>query len=131
MRRRARNRQRRTENHIDSPPPPTAIVTQINGSAGEVNRTVGGNALIEGSVVSGAVVNPLTADGSITAVAAVDTRHVKDSVFTSTIRWQGTDSNGNIQQTHAHARDPRRGSCGTERLPSHFSIRLRRAPSVH
>ena len=64
-----------------------------------MNRTVGGNALIEGSVVSGAVVNPLTAGGKVTLQAAIDTRHVEDSVFTSTIRWQSTDSKGNIQQT--------------------------------
>ena len=87
----------RTETHIDSTR--TAVLTQINGGAGEVNRTVGGNALVEGSVVSGAVVNPLTAGGSITAVAAVDSHHVENSLFTSTIRWQGTDSSGHITQT--------------------------------
>ena len=87
----------RTETHIDSTR--TAVLTTINGGAGEVNRTVGGNALIEGSVVSGAVVNPLTAGGTVTLQAAVDTRHVEDSVFTSTIRWQSTKSTGSIEQT--------------------------------
>ncbi|PKO26840.1 MAG: hypothetical protein CVU36_22545 [Betaproteobacteria bacterium HGW-Betaproteobacteria-9] len=43
--------------------------------------------------------NPLTAGGTVTAVAAVDTRHVEDSRFSSTIRWQSTKSTGQIEQT--------------------------------
>ena len=87
----------RTENHIDATR--TAVVTHIDAGAGTVSRNAGGNVLIEGSVVSGAVVNPVTAGGHITAVAAVDTHHVEDSISTSTIRWQHTDSSGSIQQT--------------------------------
>jgi hypothetical protein len=71
----------------------------INAGSGTVNRNVGGDALIEGTVIRGGQVNPLTAGGTVTAVAAVDTRHVEDSVFSSTIRWQSTKSNGSIEQT--------------------------------
>ena len=63
---------------------------------------MGGNALIEGTVVSvdpGGVINPLTAGGSVTLQAAIDTRHVEDSVFTSSAIWQSTDSKGSITQT--------------------------------
>ncbi|MBW8314510.1 MAG: hypothetical protein K0M67_07900 [Thiobacillus sp.] len=87
----------RTETHIDSTR--TAIVTDINAGAGAVNRNAGGDVLIEGSVIRGGQVNPLIAGGTVTAVAAVDTRHVEDSVFTSTIRWQSTNSTGSIEQT--------------------------------
>lgn len=87
----------RTETHIDSTR--TAIVTDINAGAGAVNRNAGGDVLIEGSIIRGGQVNPLTAGGTVTAVAAVDTRHVEDSVFSSTIRWQSTKSTGRIEQT--------------------------------
>jgi filamentous hemagglutinin len=87
----------RTETHIDSTR--TAVLTRIDAGSGTVTRSAGGDAYIEGSVVRGAVVNPLTAGGVVTAVAAVDTRHVEDSVFTSTIRWQSTKSTGSVEQT--------------------------------
>lgn len=87
----------RTETHIDSTR--TAIVTDINAGSGTVSRSVGGDALIEGSVIRGGRINPLSAGGKVTAVAAMDTRHVEDSVFTSTIRWQSTKSKGQIEQT--------------------------------
>jgi hypothetical protein len=87
----------RTETHIDSTR--TAVLTRIDAGSGTVTRSAGGDAYIEVSVVRGAVVNPLTAGGVVTEVAAVDTRHVEDSVFTSTIRWQSTKSTGSIEQT--------------------------------
>lgn len=89
----------RTETHIDSTR--TAIVTDINAGAGAVNRNAGGDAFIEGSIVRGGegLVDPVNAGGKVTAVAAVDTRHVEDSTFTSTIRWQSTKSTGSIEQT--------------------------------
>ncbi|MBW8466752.1 MAG: filamentous hemagglutinin N-terminal domain-containing protein, partial [Thiobacillus sp.] len=89
----------RTETHIDSTR--TAIVTDINAEAGAVNRNAGGDVLIEGSIIRGGegLVDPVRAGGKVTAVAAVDTRHVEDSTFTSTIRWQSTKSKGSIEQT--------------------------------
>ena len=77
----------------------TATVTHINAGSGTVTRNVGGDAFIEGSIVRGSVVNPLTAGGRITAAAAVDSRHIENSVSTGTIRWQSTQSTGSIEQT--------------------------------
>ncbi|MDO9291438.1 MAG: hemagglutinin repeat-containing protein [Hydrogenophaga sp.] len=88
-----------TETHVDSTR--TAIVTNINAGAGAVTRNVGGDAFIEGSIIRGGEgkVDLVNAGGKVTAVAAVDTRHVEDSVSTSSLVWQSTQSKGSIQQT--------------------------------
>lgn len=88
----------RATTHVDSTR--TAIVTNINAGGGTVNRSVGGDAFIEGSIVRGSVVNPIQMHGGqATEVAAVSTRHIENSVSTGTIRWQSTKSSGSIEQT--------------------------------